>query len=148
MIGINVKIDGQDKILRRIDAISALPKNLIPLYKRWVPAIRKEWENNFANQEAEGRAWAALKYKKPKEFEGNPIGINTGEMKNAVSGIGKGAVTIMDKKSLEIGVQMNKAEWFHKGTRKQTTRPLISLDNPTKNKLMQILRLWIKEAVK
>jgi phage gpG-like protein len=145
-IGINVKVDGEDRVLRRIDKISKLPSNLQPIYKEWAGLLRREWNDNFSNQGAYGGNWSPLKYKKPKKYEGNPIGVNSGEMKAAVTG-GAGAVTDISNTKMEIGVDMLKAVIFHRGKYNQESRKIITLNNTTKNRLMQTLRLWINREM-
>lgn len=148
MIQINVKVDGQDKVLRRIYEIAKLPKDMTFLYKNWAVILREEWNKNFESQSADGQAWAALKYRKPKGFENNPIGVNTGEMKEAVAGKGTGAITDISKQRMEIGTDLPKAGWFHFGTYKQEARKIITLTNGTKTKLMASLRMFIKRIIK
>lgn len=146
-VAIKVTVKGHDKVLRQIDKMGKLPKELKPLFETYDKILRADWGANFNKQGTEeGGKWGALKYTRPKKYQGKPIGINTGDMARSVLGRGNDTFREISDRRAELGVEGIKAVVFDNGSVKQVARPIITVSNNAKVKLQRALRLFVHKA--
>ena len=142
-----ITVAWEKKISRIFKNVSELPKDLRPAFESIDEILREEWSDNFTSKSGNGGAWAEWSPATAADPRARELGIRPGEMGAAVGG-GRGAVKKIKRQSAELGAGGVKLVVFHKGKYNQPARPIITMNDNSKHKIINVFRSLIRRAVK
>lgn len=143
---VKFEMNGKDKIDSNFKLISKRLKNSSEAFKKIGEDFRKLESKIFKSQGAFGSRmkWRPLKPKtleiKSKRFPGQPILVETGNLKKSLTSKDGNHIEIIKKDSIKLGSKDPKFKYHQQGTNRMTARPMITLTKYQGEKWTKIIK--------